>query len=143
MTEPREPIAPGTRGRPFGKGNPGRPRGVKDKRVIMAEAMSSDDFKKVVAAMLRKALKGDVPAGKLFFDRLWPVPKGRNVFLPFPDTGTAEGVAAAMSQVVQALGRGELDPAEAQQVEQVLEGQRRALETAELAQRVKRLEGRR
>lgn len=131
------------RGKPFEAGNPGRKVGSQNKRTVLAQGISNEKFQAIVNKVCAKALKGDTAAAKLVLDRMWPVPRGRRVFLPLPATDHPEGIVAAMAVVVAAMGRGELDPSEAQQVEQVLEGQRRALETADLTRRVKVLEGRR
>jgi hypothetical protein len=142
MTD-RDPNAPRTRGVPFAKGNCGRPRGIKDKRAALSEALASGDWASIVQRMAAKAKKGDVAAARLFFDRLWLVPKGRRVALGLPRTDSAQGVADAMAMVVDALSRGDLDVTEASQVQGVLESQRLALHTADLADRIKRLEARR
>ena len=65
-----------------GKNLNGRPKGVKNKTTLLKEAMAQDfdkiikrDFKRVVSAVLDKAIDGDLAAAKLILDRVVPVSK--------------------------------------------------------------------
>ena len=59
-------------------GGPGRRKGQRDLRTIIAEEFERQGkdidtvATSVVAGMLRKAINGDVQAGKLLLDRLFP-----------------------------------------------------------------------
>jgi hypothetical protein len=65
-----------------GKNLTGRPKGVKNKSTLLREAMAQGfdvmvkrDFKKVVSAVMTKAIEGDLQAAKLILDRIVPVSK--------------------------------------------------------------------
>ena len=62
------------------------------------------------------------------------------VTLDLPATDTAEGVAAAYGFLIQQVASGEISPEQAGSVSQILEAQRRAIESAELERRVAELE---
>jgi phage terminase small subunit len=68
--------------------------------------------------------------------------RGRPVTFALPPIETASDISAAMGSVTAAMARGELTPAEAQDIAAVLETHRRAIETTDLEKRVQAIEGR-
>jgi len=78
-------------------------------------------------------------AGKLA-DKLVPPVKSRAITLPLPQIKTAGDVLAALSEVLAAMGRGEITIDEAQQLATVFELKRKAVETAEIEARLAALE---
>lgn len=65
-----------------GKNLHGRPKGVKNKTTLLKEVMAQGfdvavkrDFKKIVSAVITKAIDGDLTAAKLILDRVVPVSK--------------------------------------------------------------------
>ena len=62
------------------------------------------------------------------------------VELDLPDTSTLDGVARSLTAILDATAAGKLTPAEAQSLSSLIETQRKAFETAELAARIERLE---
>jgi hypothetical protein len=73
--------------------------------------------------------------------RVWPVRRGRPVTLTLPPIKTAADVVTAFGAVADAMAAGELTPEEASAVAGVLEAKRRAIETAELEERLHRSKG--
>ncbi len=69
-----------------------------------------------------------------------PAPMPRLVRLSLPKVDTAEGVKAAFARLVEATAAGELAPTEAQSFVAIIEAQRRAIETADVLERVEALE---
>jgi hypothetical protein len=96
----------------------------------------------VVRAVVEKARGGDMTAAKIIVDRLIPLRKGRPVQLALPAVRAAGDLLAAQSTLIQALAEGEVTAEEAAAVSSVLEGQRKMIETEELATRLQRLEKR-
>jgi hypothetical protein len=90
--------------------------------------------------MVDRAKAGDVSAATLILSRVWPARKGRPVELVFPPLHRAADLVAALAAVAEAMARGELSPDEAHLVADVLEVQRRSIETADLEQRLVVLE---
>jgi hypothetical protein len=131
MTEVLGNSAPIARGRPFAKGNPGRPKGVRHKSTLLCEKLMRDDAKEIVQAVIVAAKAGDMVAAKIVLDRISPARKGRPIHFELPEARTAEDVAAALAAVVSAMADGELTPDEAALVASVLEMRRKSIETIE------------
>lgn len=69
-----------------------------------------------------------------------PAPMERCVEIQLPETSTVEGINAALDIIIQAMGRGELSPAEGQSFMSVIETRRKAIETGDLLARIEALE---
>jgi uncharacterized protein DUF5681 len=124
-------------------GNPaGRPRGSRHEALAALEAIDAEAARDVLRAVVEAARGGDVRAAGILLRRLWPERRGRPVLLDLPAPEGAAGIGRALGAVVEAVGAGELTPGEGQAVAAVLECQRRAVETADLARRVEALEAR-
>jgi hypothetical protein len=131
MTEVLGNSAAIARGRPFAKGNPGRPKGVRHKSTLLCEKLMRDDAKEIVQAVIVAAKAGDTVAAKIVLDRISPARKGRPIHFDLPEARTADDVAAALAAVVSAMADGELTPDEAALVASVLEIRRKSIETIE------------
>jgi|SRR6476469_5365777 len=67
-----------TRGRPFGQGNPGRPKGSRNKSTLAAEALLEGEAEVLTRRAVERALQGDIQALRLCLDRLsWNVRQER------------------------------------------------------------------
>jgi hypothetical protein len=124
----------------FMAGNPGRPRGIKNRATAFAEALSDDDAGQIVKAIIKKARRGDLTAAKLVLDRLWPCQKGHTIEFALPPTDDANGAMQAHKTLLQLLAGGTLTADEAEAVSGLLTTQLRAIETAEIEQRLCALE---
>lgn len=146
MTVPSpDPRAPEQRGRPFKpgeSGNPaGRPAGSRNRALAALDAIGAAGAEAVLRKTVEAAQGGDVRAAELLLSRVWPARKGRPVLLPgLPAIEQPADLVRALGRVAQAVAEGTITPDEAQAVASVLEAQRRAVETAELAERIERLE---
>ena len=60
-----------TRGRPFAKGNPGRPHGSKNRITAIALALLADEETELVRKGIELAKAGDVQMLKFLLDRLF------------------------------------------------------------------------
>ena len=132
------------RGRPFVKGvapNPaGRPVGARHKATVLAEKLMQDDATNIVNAVLTAARNGDMTAARIVIDRLVPVRKGAPVTFNLPAIKTAADVVSALGTVAQEMACGELTPDEATAVAGVLEIKRRAIETCDIEERLRKVE---
>ena len=133
-------IAPATRGRPFQPGNPGRPEGSRNRASIILDAMADSEAGEVLRVVVNAAKAGDLKAAEILLSRAWPARKGRGVRLNIPPVSTAADVVTAISAVVEAASQGEITPDEAATLANVLELKRKAIETADLEQRIIALE---
>jgi hypothetical protein len=139
---PSRKNGPTTRGRPFVKGNPGRPKGARHRVTLLAEKLMQDDAKAIVEAVVAAAQSGDMSAARIILDRIAPARRDSPVRLDLPEISSAADMVSAMSAVLAAVASGQISPSEGQAVAALLGYQRQALETAELAERMAEIERR-
>jgi hypothetical protein len=132
---PPHAYTPGTSGNPKGK-----PAGTRSKATQLLLALMEGDASAITKTVIDAAKGGDLMAAKIILDRLIPPAKERPVNVDLPDTRTSEGVSAAQSAILQAVGCGDLLPGEAATLSSIVESKRRAIETQELNDRITRLE---
>src|SRR6516165_1923238 len=124
-------------------GNPaGRPPGARGKATLFAEALSAGDAQEIVRTAIDKAKEGDMAAVRLCLDRIAPRPKDTVVDFELPALRSPESALSAVADIAAAVGRGDLTPAQADDLTRVVERFLRAHENVVLEQRVKRLEAR-
>ena len=131
----------GSRWRRGQSGNPsGRPKGARHVALVALDAIGEAAAGEVMQAVVDAAKAGDVRAAEILLRRLWPERKGRPLAMVLPTIGSAADLPAAVGAVVQAVATGELTAEEGHAIAAMLEGQRRAIETADLAARIEALE---
>lgn len=64
----------------------------------------------------------------------------RTVELELPDTSTPDGISEAVDCVLKAVATGQIAPSEGQSVISVIDAKRKAFESSELLERIKRIE---
>lgn len=134
---PKGQFAPGASGNPKG-----RHEGSRNKVTLAAEALLEGEGEALARKCIEMALKGDASAMRLCMERILPVRKERRVQF---DLGKLEGIAdhpAAQARIAAGVTSGELAPAEGLALSSMLDAQRRSLETAELAERLTKIEER-
>ncbi len=125
---------------PGQSGNPaGTRRGSKHRVTLAAEALLEGEVEKLARKAVDLALAGDTVALKLCLDRIMPMRRGRLIKFELPTLGTPSDLVAALSSIAASVARGELTIEEGQGIAAMLEGQRRAIETVELARQVDEL----
>jgi len=129
-----------TRGKPFSRGNSGRPAGSRNRVTVAIEELFADEGEMVARKVIERALGGDGLAQRLVLDRICPPRKGRVVEFDMPAIKTAADVVAALGAALQALGAGQLTPEETATIAGAIEVQRRSLEVADLERRIEALE---
>ena len=110
------------RGRPFEPGNPGRPKGARNRATVAVETLIEGEAEKLARKAVALALDGDTVA------------------LELPKIEGAADVLAALSAVIAAVGEGRLTPEEGAAVAGVLEGGRKTIELVEIERRLVALE---
>lgn len=132
---------PGGRFTPGRSGNPrGKRRGTLNRTTRVLQKLLAGEAEALTRAAIDKGLAGDVAALKLCLDRI--LPHGRMVQLDVPQITSAADATRALAAVIEAAGRGQLTPAEAQSFCNLVEGYVRAYEVVELEERVRSLEDR-
>jgi hypothetical protein len=122
-------------------GNPaGRPKGARHKYLVAIEALLDGEAEGLTRKAIELALAGDTTALRLCLERILPTRKDRPVQLELPPIEGVQDLTKATAAILEAVAAGELTPAEAGEVAKLVEGYRKAIETADLEERVRRLE---
>jgi hypothetical protein len=133
------------RGRPFAPGNKlgrGRPRGSRNKTTLALQEMLGQHGEALMKKCVVMAMQGDRAAMRVCMERLLPPRKQSPVQFRLPPIRTAAELAKAQARMLEALSRGQLTPAEAETINNLVESRRRVLETEELERRLQALEHR-
>ncbi len=139
MTSPRK-NAGNTRGKPFAPGNPGKPKGARNRATRALEALLGDSAEDVARAVIRAARNGDTAAARLVLERVLPARRDHPLEIDLPPIIGAEGLLAAGGAVLSAVAQGDLTPAEGDGLMTLIERQRRLVEVTELETRITALE---
>jgi hypothetical protein len=133
----------GTRFQKGQSGNPsGKPPGTRARVTVLAEKLIEDQHDDIMKAVIERAKGGDPTAMRLCVERLIPARKGRPVVFDLPAIETPADVVSALGTIAAAMAAGELTPDEANAVAGVIELRRRAIETVEHEDRLRKLEER-
>lgn len=106
----------------------------------MVEAAPDKDMPNVDPVKVAPTLDQRLMAVRWLGDRVAPVPKTPPFRLDLPPIAKAEDIPAAMVRIIEAVAAGEVTLEQGQGLAALLEGQRKAIETADLETRLKRLE---
>jgi hypothetical protein len=131
-----------TRGRPFAKGNAGRPRGSRNKTTLVVEALLDGEAERITRKAVEMALSGDTTAIRLVLERICPPRRDRPVTFASPKFETAADALRATAAIAAAVASGDLTPTEASELLKLVDGFRAAFNTVELEARIVRLESR-
>lgn len=142
MANPPRKNAGKTRGRPFPKGNPGRPKGAQNRTTRLIEALLEGEAEAIGRTCIERAKAGDPVALRLAMERISPLGRGRPVHFTMPPLWTTADLPKALGAVLMATSSGEITPEEAVSIAQVVEIRRKSVETLEIEQRLASLEAR-
>jgi hypothetical protein len=132
-----------TRFKPGRSGNPnGRPQGSRSKVCVALDALAEGEAQEIVKAMISSAKAGDGQAGRTILERIWPPRKGARLDFDLPEVRRAEELPGAIAAINRQVADGDMSPEEGTLIVGLLDAQRRAIETSELAARVATLEER-
>ena len=118
------------RGRPFGKGNPGRKRGSKNKATLLTGSLTGEQGEELLGKAYEMAMGGNVALMKFFLDRI--LPKERPIQLNLPSLDSAHDSIYAMAEIIEAVSTGRISPREAADVGQLVCTFVRAIQTTEV-----------
>jgi hypothetical protein len=140
MSETPRNNARKTRGRPFRRGNPGRPQGARHKATLAAESLLDGEAEALTRKAIERALEGDATALRLCLDRIIPPRKERPLQIALPALTSASDAAAAMATITQGVASGDITTGEAADLSALVTGFAKALETSDLERRIAALE---
>ena len=132
--------AENTRGKPFEPGNPGRPKGARNKATLAAEALLDGEAETLTRKAIELALSGDIQALRICLERIIPARKSRPIQIDLPPVKEPQDVLAAITTTLKAVGHGELTPEEGHVLASLLEQARRSQELVDLDERMQALE---
>ena len=139
MSEPRK-NARNTRGKPFERGNMGRPKGARHRVTLAIEALLDGQHEALTQVAISRALDGDMVALRLCMDRIAPPRKDASVAMVLPTVRTAADVVVASAAVLKAVAAGEITPDEAGRIMALLSAHRAILEANDHECRIAALE---
>jgi hypothetical protein len=126
----------------FTEGWSGRPRGSLNKATIIARNLLEDQAETFARSLIALALAGDTQALRVCSTRLLPARRDLPVDIELPAIVTAHDAMIAAGKVTEMIAQARLTPSEGQKLANIIEVQRRAIETADLERRILQLEGR-
>jgi hypothetical protein len=130
------------RGRPFQRGNPGRPPGAKNKTTRLLEELIAGEAENVVRKALELAVAGNAGCIRILIDRLLPRRNGRPIDFSLPAVNDIHDVVAAMAAIATAVNEGRLTAEEAAQLVGILNSYEKILATNDLTVRLEAVESR-
>lgn len=126
-----------TQFKPGQSGNPGgRPAGSGNE----IRAQLTEAWEEIKPVLLKKALDGDMAAIRIVAERVCPPIRASEAASPLRLPGGS--LTERASAVLEALGEGEINPAQAAQLVQAIGALAKVMETDELAKRIEALEER-
>lgn len=141
MTNPPRNCATSTRGKPFTKGNAGKPPGARHRVTRAIEELLEGEHEALTRKAIEKALEGDMMALRLCLDRLAPARKDSPISMTLPAVKSADDALQASAALLDAVATGEVTPDEGGRVMALLVAHKGIVETCDLESRIAALEG--
>ena len=127
--------------KPGQSGNPaGRPVGSRNSASIAMDALLDGEAKAITDKCIEMAKAGDSAALRLCMERLVPPRKDRVVCFEIPPLERPSDCIPIMAAIMRGVAAGDLTPGEAAALSKILDSYTRAVELADLAERVTKLE---
>src|SRR5436305_286673 len=89
-----------SRGKPFQKGTPGRPRRARNKTTVALEQLIEGQGEAIVSKVVEMALAGNPMAVRLAFERVMGTRRERSVDLALPSLRSTADCASALGLLV-------------------------------------------
>ena len=132
------PLKPPVRGRPFARGNGGRPRGAQNRATQVALALVDGQAEAVLRAGLECALAGDPQMLKFFLGRI--LPREWPVKIDLPKIECADDLVEATAAVTRAAAEGQISASEGSALATILNANAEAINLADVVKRIDELE---
>jgi hypothetical protein len=132
------PKVPGTRGRPFIEGNPGRKPGSKNRTTLVASALLEGEAKELLGKAVELAKAGDVVMLKFLLGRI--LPRERLIKLDLPQMNFADDAVEAFGYIMRAVSEGRISPSEGTALAGLINSYTNAIDLADVVKRIDLLE---
>jgi hypothetical protein len=129
-------------GRRFTSGNPGRPKGSRNRATQLAEALLDGEAEGLTRKAIELALGGDAAALRLCLERVIAPRRERPLTFTLPALRSAKDTPATMASITEAVAAGAITLGEAAELVKLVETFIKALETHEFEERLRLLESR-
>ena len=140
MDQPDRPevVPPSKRGRQFEKGNPGRPRGSRNRRSAASAALLVGEEGELIRRAVELAKSGDIQMLKFLLNRL--LPRDRVVRVDLPRMEYADDAVEALGSIASAISEGKISPSEGAALATVVNSYARAVDLEDAVKRIEALE---
>jgi hypothetical protein len=119
----------------------GRPKGRRNRLTEMSDHVAPEDLSKIIVSVVDRAKRGSLQAAKAIFDYcLEPRPRDPVASFALPKLKTAEDAVRAIAAIAKAAADGELSPAEAKDMADLVTRFVAAVEASEFEARLAALE---
>jgi hypothetical protein len=113
---------------------------ARNRATRLAEAMLEDEAVGLMRRAIELAMTGDVTALRLCLERLVPRCVERSIEFEMPPVSEPKDAVAALSRIIEGVGRGELTASEASSLVSLVEASLKAIEVLDLNERLAALE---
>jgi hypothetical protein len=130
------------KGNTFGKG---RPKGSRNKSSVIFDEIGFEGIEDIIRLVQEQANRGSLHAAGILLARAWPIPRSYSfpVTVDLPPIEKPSDIIKANAALIALVADGELTPEEASSIGRLLENQRRALETCDLAKQIEEIKAQR
>ncbi len=131
-------LQTGVRGRPFRKGNSGRPRGSKNRNSLILAELVGGEEQELVRKGIELAKAGDVQMLKFLLSRI--LPRERPITINLPKMEFADDAVEALGSIVHAVSVGSISPSEGAALAALVNSYVAAINMADVVKRIDVLE---
>ena len=136
----RDPARKLPRGAPFQPGNPGKPKGARNRVTRAMVGLLEGEHERLTRKVVEMGLGGDLGAMRLCLTHLAPPTKDAPLAISLPPIRTAMEALDASAIVVAAMASGEITPSEAGRAVAVLASHAKIVEIADHEPRLQAIE---
>ena len=135
-----EKVGAKPRGVPFKQGNPGKPRGARNRTTRAVYEMLEGERNRLTRKAIDLGLEGNITALRLCLDRLAPPSNDMPLSITLPPIRSAGEALDASLAVLAAMASGQITPAEAGRAVAVLASHAKIVDIADHEQRIEKME---
>jgi hypothetical protein len=110
-----------TRGRPFAKGNAGRPKGALNRTTLAAQTLLDGEAEALTRLCIDRAFEGDPVALKLCMERILPRRTELPIEFALPPLQSGADLTAAMAAIIRAVAEGKILVSQAVELAKLLQ----------------------